>query len=478
MTRGAAIGVLAAVVLAAWVESSDRTRSLRLPASVEIDRGREATIVAPSLKASAAVVTAGQPERGPSRDVEHPIALLGGGDGVPILDTGFDVSGASGRRDGGWRSALEQLDDALARCSAWSLDFLLDLDLGVTDGVQTASAASTPDRMPEGILARADVTTLVERQTPALVVDVAEEWGRGRGAGGSETVSAKDVATAPPAAAAPRAPAGDGGHVTGDATVLDRPGASQVEFTPSRGVVVPPRSPIDVRPDPNGMPNPPVGRDGPPAFGSRPASDQRFATHPRFPPSRGDLPAPRGPRPWPGVACAGAPCFDGQVPPNNCGPDCSPPRRRPGFAGTTATSEEGPCDDARCDDGDACTLDRCLGTTCVHEAIPGSAAICDVRALVMARQRLLDEASVTAFVDAASRSRVRVRLARALRSIDRALTRIDDAKSRGGAAHSTVARRIAAYEERVRSRAIERVLVDPALTRALHFPVGGLAPQL
>lgn len=115
---------------------------------------------------------------------------------------------------------------------------------------------------------------------------------------------------------------------------------------------------------------------------------------------------------------------------------------------------------------------------CVHEPIPGSAAVCNVRALVMARQRLVDEAPATAFVDAASRFRVRLRLARALRSIDRALTRIDDAKSPGGTAYArTVARRIAAYEERVRSREIERVLIDPVPTRALHFPAGGLAPR-
>jgi hypothetical protein len=446
MTRGAASAVLAAVALTAWLQSSDRTGSSRLPASVEIDRGREVGTAKPSFEVGAGVVTAGQPARVPSSDVEHPIALLGGGGGVSLLDAGLDVSGANGRGYRGWRSALEQLDDVLARCSAWSLDFLLDLDLGVTDDVQTASATNPPDRRPDAVLARTDVTTLAERQTPALVVAIAEE--RGRGAGGSETSSEKAIATAPPAAEAPRAPAGDRSHVTGDATVPARLHDSQVEFTPSRGAVAPPRPPIDAQPDPSGLPTPPVGRDRAPAFGTQRASDQRFATHSGFPP------------------------------PYDCGPDCGPPRRRPDFANTTIASEEDPCDDARCDDGDSCTLDRCLGTACVHEPIPGSPAVCDVRALVMARQRLVDEAPAAAFVDAGSRFRVRLRLARALRSIDRALTRIDDAKSPGGTARSkTVTRRIAAYEERVRSREIERVLIDPVLTRALHFPVAGLAPR-
>src|SRR5439155_16365787 len=48
--------------------------------------------------------------------------------------------------------------------------------------------------------------------------------------------------------------------------------------------------------------------------------------------------------------------------------------------------------DARCDDGDPCTLDRCAGTTCVHERIPGGARVCELRGLVMARPRLLDAA--------------------------------------------------------------------------------------
>lgn len=232
MTRGAASAVLAAVALTAWLQSSDRTGSSRLPASVEIDRGREAGTAQPSFEAGARVVTAGQPEREPSPDGEHPIALLGGGGGVSLLDTGFNVSDANGSRDRGWRSALEQLDDVLARCSAWSLDFLLDLDLGVTDDVQTASATNPPDRRPDAVLARTDVTTPVERQTPALMVAIAEE--RARGAGGSEAASEKAIATASPAVEAPRAPAGGRGHVTGDATVPDRPHDSQVEFTPSR----------------------------------------------------------------------------------------------------------------------------------------------------------------------------------------------------------------------------------------------------
>jgi hypothetical protein len=276
------------------------------------------------------------------------------------------------------------------------------------------------------------VPAAVEHPIPLHVVEVADDGAPGPSASG--TVSAKEVAT--PHAAPEERP-----HTT------DRTTVAHGGVTPDAGEH-PPRARSDSQPDPNVVPDPPTGRPRPPASDERPPGDRPPPARATFLPDPDDDRTARPARhPGPGEPCGGSRCFDDRRPPDDC--------------------------ETRCDDGDACTLDRCRGTTCAHEPIPGSPAVCGVRGLVMARRRLLDAAPGHAFADGTSRSRVRGRLGRALGSVDRALARIDDGQDHGDAAHATtVRRRIDAYEARLRSRTVERGLVDPELTRSLHFPIG------
>src|SRR5262245_4801572 len=124
MTRGAAIGVFAAGVLAAWAPSTDRQppRRLRMRDAITERRGAASTAagVATGVRADAVRRSAGTP----SLAVERPSAFPADPDALSLLDSleGIDKAGL---RDGGWRSALEQLDQVLAGFAALSLDALL-----------------------------------------------------------------------------------------------------------------------------------------------------------------------------------------------------------------------------------------------------------------------------------------------------------------------------------------------------------------
>src|SRR5262245_46687739 len=188
MRRGAGIGVLAAAAIAAWVHSTNRTPPVRPRANGGITERSGAPPFAAGYAAGARSRTAGQ-LAGTPVDVEQQPAFL---DGLSLLDTPFATNDASGRRDGGWRIALEQLDDVLAGFSALGLDALLDLDLDVAvpDDVRTATAESTPERTSDTVLASAEPVPRVEPRMPTLLVGVAGRPESGRAIASAPSESA------------------------------------------------------------------------------------------------------------------------------------------------------------------------------------------------------------------------------------------------------------------------------------------------
>jgi hypothetical protein len=423
MSRASGLGMGAAVALAAWVQLSDRTRSWEVVPRSLIAGARDALLGPPDPKRSTAAVAAAG--TAPPLAEDLPLAWPGGSDTTTSF-LGLDFEPGTLASPGGedWRSALVRLEDTLADCATLSLDALLDLDLRATEDLQMARTPSLIDRASE---ATGDATSLAgERSASAIVVAALSPPRQVPSTSGTEVASARHITTSMPASDTPRPRV----HVHENTAPLDRRD-SPPDLPPSRSAVVPPPSPAHEPPAPRTTPGPFSGSDAPPGFGPHTRGIPRPAERRSGPSDPGD---PQGVR---GVA--------GPVPADHRD------------------------DEAACDERDGCTL-------CPHEPLPRKAKVCDLRHLVMARQRLLENAPAAAFTDHTTRLRVRARLGRALRSIDRALTRSDDAMARGHPARArTVGRRIDAYEGQVRSRTVERGLVDPGLTRALHFPVGGLA---
>src|SRR5262245_41930672 len=102
MTRGATIGVLAAAVLAAWAQLTDRARPLRPPASAGT-RQRTEAMPAPVVPATAPEGAGGESPGTSRGELEPPLVLLDGLDGLSLPDTAFEARGSSSRRERDWR---------------------------------------------------------------------------------------------------------------------------------------------------------------------------------------------------------------------------------------------------------------------------------------------------------------------------------------------------------------------------------------
>lgn len=425
MTRAGGLGVGAAVALAAWVQVPDRTRPWQVSPGRVFAEARSALAdwTRPSSKVAPVEAVPPAPTQAPADEPALASPEVGDALSFPGLDfdTGILASGTGEE----WRALLGRLDDVSAGCDALSLDALLDLDLGVSEDVQVARPSILTEPTFE---VRVDPTIAVARgETSATAVVVAQsEVRQASSVGATEATSARHVAS-------PQATDTSHPHVRmADSTpIVDR---HDPHVTASRDVLFPPHPAPDKPPPPGRVPGPFAGQDVPPGSGPHLAS------------------VARSPETWT----------------RSLGPG----ERLAAHVETGSPPQDHPREQADDADGD---LENSLDATCEDEGSREKAMVCHLRHLVAARQRLLDDAPASAFADRNSRVRVRSRLRRALRAIDRALTRADDTTTGNDPARARlVGRGIVAYETRLRSRGVEDALVDPALTRALHFPVGGL----